>query len=300
MKQVDIALATFNGEKYIREQIESIQKQTYSNWRLLISDDCSTDSTIAIIKELMQSDSRINIVNDSRQGGVIKNFNKALMHTTAEYILLCDQDDIWPSERLSKLVNEISCIEKEKINSGVMIFTDLCLIDEKNNIISESFYKNNKINPKNNLQRNKLFWNSSVYGCSVIMNRKLLNASLPIPKFAHMHDQWLALNASRSGGLYYLEYPSVLYRQHTGNVVGGRNKSWLQKTKSLKKNLKTISKSIANTIECLKHEANKTQKDYNIHAIVSSFAFKEVLPSVFSGERKIFSLLIFIGLMIKR
>ncbi|MBE4896318.1 glycosyltransferase, partial [Enterobacter cloacae complex sp. P16RS2] len=99
MKQVDIALATFNGEKYIREQIESIQKQTYSNWRLLISDDCSTDSTIAIIKELMQNDRRINIVNESRQGGVIKNFNKALMHTTAEYILLCDQDDIWPSER---------------------------------------------------------------------------------------------------------------------------------------------------------------------------------------------------------
>ncbi|HDX4396574.1 TPA: glycosyltransferase, partial [Enterobacter bugandensis] len=82
MKQVDIALATFNGEKYIREQIESIQKQTYSNWRLLISDDCSTDSTIAIIKELMQHDRRINIVNESRQGGVIKNFNKALMHTT--------------------------------------------------------------------------------------------------------------------------------------------------------------------------------------------------------------------------
>ncbi|HDC4532117.1 TPA: glycosyltransferase, partial [Enterobacter asburiae] len=111
MKQVDIALATFNGEKYIREQIESIQKQTYSNWRLLISDDCSTDSTIAIIKELMQNDRRINIVNESRQGGVIKNFNKALMHTTAEYVLLCDQDDIWPSERLSKLVSEISRIE---------------------------------------------------------------------------------------------------------------------------------------------------------------------------------------------
>ncbi|HDR2365107.1 TPA: glycosyltransferase family 2 protein, partial [Enterobacter asburiae] len=284
MKQVDIALATYNGERFIREQIESIQKQSYSNWRLLISDDGSTDSTISIIKELMQSDSRINIVNDSRQGGVIKNFNKALMHTTAEYILLCDQDDIWPSERLSKLVNELSCIESEKVNSEIMIFTDLCLIDEKNNIISESFYTINEINPESNLKQSKLFWNSSVYGCSVILNRKLLNASLPIPEFAHMHDQWLALNASRSEGLYYLEYPSVLYRQHTGNVVGGRKKSWLQKTKSLKKNLKTISKNIDNTIACLKHEANKTHEEHHIHSIVSSFAFKEVLPSVFSGN----------------
>ena len=145
MKQVDIALATFNGEKYIREQIESIQKQTYSNWRLLISDDCSTDSTIAIIKELMQNDRRINIVNESRQGGVIKNFNKALMHTTAEYVLLCDQDDIWPSERLSKLVSDISRIEGDKVNSEIMIFTDLCLIDEKNNTIAEGFYKFNNI-----------------------------------------------------------------------------------------------------------------------------------------------------------
>ncbi|QLY65920.1 glycosyltransferase family 2 protein [Enterobacter asburiae] len=299
MKQVDIALATFNGEKYIREQIESIQKQTYSNWRLLISDDCSTDSTIAIIKELMQHDRRINIVNESRQGGVIKNFNKALMHTTAEYVLLCDQDDIWPAERLSKLVSEISRIEGDKVDSEIMIFTDLCLIDEKNNTIADGFYRFNNINPESNLQRRKLYWNSSVYGCTVIMNRKLLDASLPIPEFAHMHDQWLALNASRVDGLYYFDYSSILYRQHSGNVVGGSKKNWLQKAKSLNKNLDTISKSKANTIACLKHEAYKNNKEFNYGSLVS-FAFKEVLPSVFSGQRKIFSLLIFIGLLIKR
>jgi hypothetical protein len=73
----------------------------------------------------------------------------------------------------------------EKVNSEIMIFTDLCLIDEKNNIISESFYTINEINPESNLKQSKLFWNSSVYGCSVILNRKLLNASLPIPEFAH-------------------------------------------------------------------------------------------------------------------
>jgi hypothetical protein len=122
----------------------------------------------------------------------------------------------------------------EKVNSEIMIFTDLCLIDEKNNIISESFYTINEINPESNLKQSKLFWNSSVYGCSVILNRKLLNASLPIPEFAHMHDQWLALNASRSEGLYYLEYPSVLYRQHTGNVVGGRKEKLVTKNQKLK------------------------------------------------------------------
>lgn len=299
MKQVDIALATYNGEKFIREQIESIQKQTYSNWRLWISDDCSSDSTVSVINELMLMDERINLINCCRQGGVINNFNKALMHTTAEYILLCDQDDIWPSERLSNLVDEISRIEREKDNSGIMVFTDLCLIDEEKNIIAESFYKVNKINPNSNLKREKLLWNSSVYGCTVIMNRKLLNASLPIPQFAHMHDQWLALNASRNDGLYYYEYASIFYRQHTGNVVGGNKKNWLQKSRSIKKNLKTISNCTKNTIACLRHEAKQNNQGYNYFTNVS-FAFKEVLPSVLSGKRKIFSLLMFIGLIIKR
>lgn len=95
MIAVDIALATYNGANFIRQQIESIQKQTYRNWRLIISDDNSSDDTVDIIKDMMSNDSRIYLVGNKRQGGVIQNFNYALSQTTSEIVLLCDQDDIW-------------------------------------------------------------------------------------------------------------------------------------------------------------------------------------------------------------
>ncbi|WP_310592987.1 glycosyltransferase, partial [Escherichia coli] len=158
-----MALATYNGANFIRQQIESIQKQTYRNWRLIISDDNSSDDTVDIIKDMMSNDSRIYLVGNKRQGGVIQNFNYALSQTTSEIVLLCDQDDIWPEERLEILIDKFKALQRNDFVPAMM-FTDLKLVDENNCLIAESFYRTNNINPQDNLKNNNLLWRSTVYG----------------------------------------------------------------------------------------------------------------------------------------
>lgn len=297
MKLIDVALATYNGSTFIREQIASIRNQTYKNWRLLISDDNSTDSTVAIVKELMLEDERIRLVNSSRQGGVVKNFNTALQESTADYIVLCDQDDIWPVDRLSMLMRQIELLENNNAEKRILIFTDLMLVNEKDELIAASFYESNKIDPLDNLKANNLLWRSSVYGCTTIMNRKLLDVALPIPDYALMHDHWLALIAHKNGGLHYFDYVSIRYRQHASNVVGGSKKSLIGKVKTLRKNIKTINIQADKTLRML--------KDNNFHYLQENkmerksdyvkFALNEILPNVFHGNKKMFSLFTFIA-----
>jgi glycosyltransferase involved in cell wall biosynthesis len=297
MKLIDVALATYNGSTFIREQIASIRNQTYKNWRLLISDDNSTDSTVAIVKELMLEDERIRLVNSSRQGGVVKNFNTALQESTADYIVLCDQDDIWPVDRLSMLMRQIELLENNNAEKRILIFTDLMLVNEKDELIAASFYESNKIDPLDNLKANNLLWCSSVYGCTTIMNRKLLDVALPIPDYALMHDHWLALIAHKNGGLHYFDYVSIRYRQHASNVVGGSKKSLIGKVKTLRKNIKTINIQTDKTLRmlkdnnfyCLQENKMERKNDY------IKFALKEILPNVFHGNKKMFSLFTFIA-----
>ncbi|MFP2516781.1 glycosyltransferase family 2 protein [Buttiauxella agrestis] len=302
MKLIDIALATYNGELYIREQIESIINQTYRNWRLLISDDNSTDSTVAIITELMDKDERIILVSTARQGGVVRNFNNALLATTTEFVVLSDQDDIWPVDRLEKMMAKIESIENENPTKPILVFTDLTLVNESNDLIAPSFYMANKIGPLSNMKDNNLLWRSTVYGCSTIMNRNLLNVTLPIPDFALMHDHWLALVANQNNGLYYYNYASVRYRQHANNVVGGSNKNLMHKIRVLRKSIKLISSQADKTKKMLaKHptfykENNPGKNNVNY----CSFAFKEIFPNIFTGNKKIFSLFTFVSFVIKK
>lgn len=300
MCRVDIAMATYNGEKFIEEQIKSIQAQTYQNWYLYISDDGSSDNTIEIIKKIQGIDSRIKIVNEKRQGGVIQNFNKALEATTADYIVLCDQDDIWPNERLEVMLEEIRKKDKDK-DKGIMLFTDLELIDDQGHKIANSFYNLNKINPLKNLETNKLLWNCTIYGCTTIFNRALLDKSLPISSNALMHDQWLALKASRDGGLYFMEkYKSILYRQHSNNVVGGSNHGFFSKLKNFRKNLNNIKKSIVSIKKNLYGNNGLYDKKNPLISYLDfiNFAFVEIFPEIFKGDKKIQILFLFIGFII--
>lgn len=303
MNKVDIAMATFNGEKFIREQIASIERQTYSNWQLFISDDGSTDNTVKIIKELANKNERITLVNTERQGGVVKNFNKALSATEAEYVVLSDQDDIWPEERLARLVETIEKYKNQDSNKSLLVFTDLEVIDKNGNIKESSFYQANNIEPYENMRGNNLLWRSSVYGCTTIVNRKLLDRALPIPQNALMHDQWLALHASQENGLYYFDYCSIKYRQHDNNVTGGSKKNLLEKLKSFPKSYKVINKDISKT------KKNMLEYNYlykNGRGKISNrkdliiFALKEVFPHIFKGSKKMYSLFAFLSFVLAK
>lgn len=296
-------MATYNGEAYIEEQLLSIINQTYSSWTLYISDDASTDKTADIIKQYEKLDSRIKLINTARQGGVVNNFNCALNATRANYVLLADQDDYWNSDRVEKLFSYIS--ERDSLNKPLMVFSDLEVVDDKLVTISDSFYKSNSIDPLKNLNPVQLLWKCSVYGCTTIFNRKLLEKCLPIPVGITMHDNWLALNAATESGLEYLDIRTIRYRQHSNNVVGGGNKGVLKKLLSLNKNIKKMMKYREN-INTLLDEAKKIPSNEILLGVEIKgknsfgFSFKEIFPAIFLQSKKAYSILIFIIFLVKR
>lgn len=300
MSTVDIAMATYNGEKYISEQIDSIINQSYQDWRLYISDDGSTDNTVKIIKTFVSRDDRIILINTERQGGVIPNFNKALEHTSAGFIALADQDDIWPVDRLEILVNEIS--KNNETNQPQLIFTDLTLVDEDGKTIAESFYRENGINPLENLEGYNLLWKCTIYGCTTIMNRALLDISLPIPLNAHMHDQWLSMRAYQNKGLKYLTSSSICYRQHDNNVVGGINRDFLDRLVNSKHSVKNLICAAQKTKSYLRendgfyfpYRSFETRKDF------FEFALSEIFPNIFKTRKKVQALVFLTGFLLSK
>lgn len=300
MNTVDIAMATYNGEKYISEQIDSIINQSYQDWRLYISDDGSTDDTVKIVKTFVSKDDRIILINTERQGGVIPNFNKALEHTSAGFIALSDQDDIWPVNRLEILVNEIS--KNNEVNQPQLIFTDLTLVDEDGVVISESFYRGSGINPLENLEGYNLLWKCTIYGCTTIMNRALLDITLPIPLNAHMHDQWLSMIAHQSNGLKYLDYANIFYRQHEDNVVGGKNRSFLDRLLNAKQSASNLFTKAENTKSYLKQHDGLYFQDRPFKTCKDFFKFTlvEIIPNIFKTKKKVQTLVFLTGFLLSK
>ena len=243
MDKVDIVLATYNGEKYLVQQLDSIIAQTHNNWRLLISDDGSTDDTLAVIKKYSETDQRIVLVNKDRQGGVVHNFIKALEYVDADYIMFCDQDDYWMPEKIMHLMVTIDNETKLIGNIPVLVFSDLIIVDENLNILDESFYESTGLNPLNNLDSCFLLWRSTVYGCSVMFNRALYNIAYPFSPEVTMHDQWFALIASISGRIVYTDKRLVYYRQHENNIVGAKRKNFMECFKGALDSIKKIKRA---------------------------------------------------------
>ncbi len=222
MEKVDILLATYNGEKYIREQIDSILNQTHREFRLLISDDGSKDSTRKILEEYKNKDSRVEVYFQENNLGVVKNFEFLLKKVEAKYYMFSDQDDIWKDNKIEKSLN--------KINEGYdLVYSDLEVVDENLNVTYESYWKlkgiYNKIKKYNNFE--SLYLNNFVTGCTIISKKELINSFLPLPNTSKyvLHDYWISLIISQNGKIAYIEEPLIKYRQHKNNKVGSKKKS---------------------------------------------------------------------------
>ena len=222
MEKVDILLATYNGEKYIREQIDSILNQTYTEFRLLISDDGSKDKTREILEEYKNKDSRIQIFMQENNLGVVKNFEFLLEKVEAKFYMFSDQDDIWKKEKIEKSLNKI----KEGFD---LVYSDLEVVDENLNVTYESYWKlkgiYSKIKKYNNFE--SLYLNNFVTGCTIISKKELINKFLPLPNTSKyvLHDYWISLILSQDGKIAYIEEPLIKYRQHKNNKVGSKKKS---------------------------------------------------------------------------
>ena len=222
MEKVDILLATYNGEKYLREQIDSILNQTHTEFRLLISDDGSTDGTRDVLNEYKQKDKRIEVFFQENNLGVVKNFEFLLEKVEAKYYMFSDQDDIWKETKIEKSLN--------KIEEGFdLVYSDLEVVDENLNVTYSSYWKlkgiYNKIKKYNNFE--SLYLNNFITGCTMISKKELINSFMPLPntsKFV-LHDYWISLIISQNGKIAYIEEPLIKYRQHKNNKVGSKKKT---------------------------------------------------------------------------
>lgn len=216
---VDVLVATCNGEKYVKEQIESILNQTYKNIKVIVSDDRSDDSTPNILKELAEKDSRITLNLQQERLGVVGNFEFLLKQVQSNYYMLSDQDDFWLPEKIEKSV------QKLEEDGSDFVFGDLEVVDQDLNTIYPSFgdfmLLNRKI--KKYIGTNKLnYLYNCVTGCTVLGKKEFIEKILPIPTISKylIHDHWMGLMMSIYGKNSYIEEKYIKYRQHGNNQVG--------------------------------------------------------------------------------
>lgn len=213
--KVNILMSTYNGEKFVAEQIESIQKQTFTDWNLLIRDDGSIDKTCEIIDKVLAKDSRIRLIK-AENVGVIQSFYNLIKMEEADFYFLADQDDYWLSEKLEVMLNEA---KKHDNTKPVMYYTDLKVTDKDLNVISKSMIRSQSDHANTQLVQ-ELTENTVTGGASMINHAlaKLWKTTEDII----MHDWYLAVLASAIGELVYIDQPTHLYRQHGANVLGAR------------------------------------------------------------------------------
>ncbi len=218
-EKIDILLTTYNGEKYLKEQIDSILNQTYQNIQLIISDDCSKDSTREILKEYEQKDKRIKVFYQEKNLGYIKNFEFLLKQVQNNIYMLSDQDDVWLPEKVEKNYKLL------KEANADLVFGDLEVVDQELNTIYPSFNEFMRLNRKikkyiNSYQVNYLY--NCVTGCTVMSKKEWIDTMLPFPSKSKyvVHDHWIGLIISLNGKLVYMPEKYIKYRQHGNNEIG--------------------------------------------------------------------------------
>ena len=223
MEKINILMATYNGRRYVAKQVESILNQTFKDFRLIISDDASTDSTVKILEEYEAKDRRIEIYKQEKNIGVVANFEFLISKVRSEYFMFADQDDIWNEDKIEKTFNKI-----QEDNSD-LVYTDLEVVNSRLKQLSPSYWNlkglDYRIKKYNNFEA--LYLNNFVTGCTMLVKSKWINEFLPLPKDSKyvLHDYWIALMVSQSGKLSYLNEPTLKYRQHTTNKIGAKTKS---------------------------------------------------------------------------
>lgn len=207
---VSIAMCTYNGSKFIKEQLDSILEQSYNNFELIIVDDMSKDDTVDIINKYMQKDTRIKFFQNQKNLGFLKNFEKAISFCSGEYIALADQDDIWKKNKLEVFLQEIK--------DNILIYSDAILIDENSKKLNKEF-----IRPESNLVKGKcnksFIFNNCVSGNTLMFKKELMSYILPIPKKIRFHDIWIAFVASTIGTITYTEKSYTYYRRYDGQIT---------------------------------------------------------------------------------
>ncbi len=211
---ISVALCTYNGEKYLAQQIESILNQSVQVDELVIVDDNSTDQTEEVIKSYANKFPIIKFFKNTPSLGVIKNFERAISLCSGDYIAPSDQDDVWLNNKIEKMLDAL----KEKKG---MVFCDLIVVNQHLETLHPSFWASSGLRigaPQEYL--GQLITQNFVTGCACMFTKDIKQKALPFPNNIPMHDYWLALVAACEDQLHRVPEALIQYRQHSNNVVG--------------------------------------------------------------------------------
>ena len=217
---VDILLATYNGEEFLREQLDSIFKQTYVYYHIYIRDDGSTDQTLEIVKSYQQQyPEKITLIQDDEKNlGAAQNFSRLLDYSKAAYIAFCDQDDVWLPEKLEVALRELKKLEQANPPKPCLVYSDMKQIDENGTMTSDSVWNQMHLRPEY-FTFNRLLIQNIPHGCAMVFNRRMKELVSPIPAAAILHDHWIAIVAAAMGIHKAVQQPLLLLRNHARNVT---------------------------------------------------------------------------------
>jgi len=259
MELVSIILGTYNGEKYIKAQLESIITQTYKNIEIIIVDDSSKDNTVTIVNEFAKKHENIKIHDFKENVGYIKNFERGIAMAKGSLISLSDQDDLWEPTKTEKLV--------ENIKQCDLIYCDSAFVDENLKSVNSSFSAiKNTISSNNPVH---FIIDNCVSGHASLFKKELFSKAIPFPELIP-HDWWLTYIASINNGIVYFDEPLVKYRHHQNNVIAS-NKKKKEKSEKLYERRNRIHHFYKNCPDTLVHEKKIIKR---INESYKSFSFK--------------------------
>ena len=219
MEKIDILLATYNGSKYLHEQLDSILSQSYGNINVIIRDDGSSDNTVMIIKEYEEKDNRVKLLNDNLGNlGFVRNFEELMKNSTSEYLMFSDQDDIWYNNKVETSYMRIKAIEESNGKSWpILVHTNSKIMNYETrtkSLFISDYAKNRSFENS--------FFNFFVQGSTMLINESLKREALPFSKEVYLHDRYLHLIVEFIGIRAYIDMPTMDYRQHSNNEIGSR------------------------------------------------------------------------------
>jgi glycosyltransferase involved in cell wall biosynthesis len=310
MNLINIILAAYNGETYIREQIDSILNNTFTNWILWIFDDGSIDNTQNIIEEYKKTyKDKIQYIRNIKNKGHALNFLEGVSYASQhykpiydkmkieypdfiqnnglekKYYMFCDQDDVWMPNKIEITLKHMKKLERNHGEHKVLaVFTDAVVVDERLNTLHPSFYEVGKLNTKN-VELAHIMMENKMIGCTVLFNEALFLKMHTIPQNARYHDWWVALIAASFGSISFLPSPTLYYRQHSNNVVG--NQTFLAYVMNRITSLKKQREVLLQTINQAKEFYSIYEKEISNKSKMQIYAFANLWEFDWFTRRKI-------------
>lgn len=285
--QITILLATFNGQRYLPAQLESLWQQTRQDFVLRVRDDGSSDETLSILSAAQHArPGQIELVRDEHARlGAMRSFVALMKDTQTPYVAFCDQDDVWLPSKLDRLVQEIQAVERSiGVDRPVLCCSDATVTDAQLNLLHPSYHRRHNLELANgrDLPMQRLLFRNFAIGATTMVNAALMKRCRTVPDAAVMHDWWMALVATAQGRAIVLPEPLMLYRQHGSNAIGSRARSWPRTRAEFFSHLDWARRSSAN---CLRqaasfHALHGAESTPRPAAVLQAFAsFAEQGPS---------------------